>query len=120
MECLLLIDKQLTKWIRENLPEVDHRYDVWHVSSVLITGLIVCYIHGIGFRKKVEKLAKKSGCEEIGGWIRSMVNHLYWSAMSTEDGDPDVIIEKWQSLGNTFIVSIMVMAKSTKSLAMVV
>lgn len=53
----------------------------------------------LGFRKKVEKLAKKPGCEEVGKWIRSMVNHLYWSAMSTKDGDPEVIIEKWQSLG---------------------
>lgn len=47
----------------------------------------------------MEKLAKKSGCEEVGGWIRSMVNHLYWSAMSSDD-DPGMILEKWKSLGN--------------------
>lgn len=28
-----------------------------------------------------------------------MINHLYWSAMSTEDGDSEMIIEKWRSLG---------------------
>ena len=41
-----------------------------------------------------------SGCEDIGPWIKSMVNHLYWSAMSTEDGDSEMILEKWKSLGN--------------------
>ena len=24
---------QIAKWIRENHPEIDHRYDVWHVAK---------------------------------------------------------------------------------------
>ena len=57
-------------------------------------------LYHVGFRKKVEKLAKKKGCELVGEWIKSMVNHLYWAAMSTEDGDSEVITEKWLSLVN--------------------
>ena len=32
---LLVTDrhKQLSKWIRENLPHIQHRYDVWHVAK---------------------------------------------------------------------------------------
>lgn len=54
----------------------------------------------LAFRKKVEKLAKEKGCEVVGEWQKSMINHLYWSAYSTEDGNGDVILEKWLSLVN--------------------
>ena len=26
---------QIAKWARENIPETDHRYDVWHVSKCM-------------------------------------------------------------------------------------
>ena len=29
-----------------------------------------------------------------------MVNHLYWSALSTSDGDSQMLLEKWKSLAN--------------------
>uniref|UniRef100_A0A1X7TQ31 THAP-type domain-containing protein n=1 Tax=Amphimedon queenslandica TaxID=400682 RepID=A0A1X7TQ31_AMPQE len=76
--------KQLGKYIREDLPQIDHKFDVWHIAK--------------SFRKKVKKLAKRKGCEEVGSWIKRMVNHLYWAAMSSEDGDPEMILEKWLSL----------------------
>ena len=46
------------------------------------------------------KAAKLKECEILGEWSRSMVNHLYWCAMSTDDGNGDVILEKWLSLIN--------------------
>ena len=52
------------------------------------------------FRKKVAKLAKEKECEIIGEWIRSMINHFYWCAFSTKDGNGEVILEKWLSLIN--------------------
>ena len=27
---------QITKWIREKHPEIDHRFDVWHVAKCKI------------------------------------------------------------------------------------
>lgn len=40
------------------------------------------------------------GCELIGNWQRSIVNHLYWCVSSTPDGDADTILAKWLSLEN--------------------
>ena len=48
----------------------------------------------------MEKLAKEKGCEIVGEWLKSMVNHIYWSAYSTKDGNGEVILEKWLSLVN--------------------
>ena len=53
-----------------------------------------------GFRKKVEAAAKQKGCEIIGDWQRSIINHLYWCVSSTPDGDPETILAKWLSLEN--------------------
>ena len=35
--------KQLSKWIRENLLEVKHRYDVWHVAKSMCFKLSFAY-----------------------------------------------------------------------------
>ena len=40
------------------------------------------------------------GCELIGEWLRSILNHFYWCVASTPSGDPDVIEAKWCSLEN--------------------
>ena len=53
-----------------------------------------------GFRKKVEAAAKQKGCEIIGNWQRSIVNHLYWCVSSTSDSDTETILAKWLSLEN--------------------
>ena len=42
-------------------------------------------------KKKVNALAKEKDCELVGEWKRSLVNHLYWSAVSTPDGNGDMI-----------------------------
>ena len=26
-------DSQISKWVRENLPETNHRYDIWHIAK---------------------------------------------------------------------------------------
>lgn len=28
--------KQLGKYIRENLPQIDHRFDVWHIAKSML------------------------------------------------------------------------------------
>ncbi|XP_050411067.1 uncharacterized protein LOC126825423 [Patella vulgata] len=77
---------QIQKWVRENLDGTNHFYDVWHVSK--------------GLKKKMASLSKEKECEDVGLWTKSIINHLYWSAGSTEDGDGNVMWAKWESICN--------------------
>ena len=52
------------------------------------------------FRRKLENLAKEKECEVAGEWMKSLVNHLYWCAMSTPSGNADEIKETWLSVSN--------------------
>ena len=54
----------------------------------------------IGFIKKVEKLAKQKESKIIGEWEKSLINHLYWSVVSTPSGNAEMIKAKWLSLDN--------------------
>ena len=54
----------------------------------------------LALRKKIEALSKEKDCSVIGEWLRSIVNHLYWSAVSTPNGNSEIILEKWLSLDN--------------------
>lgn len=48
----------------------------------------------------MKAIANQKGNEDLNVWIHSLVNHLYWSATSTEQGDGDTIVAKWKSLAN--------------------
>ena len=48
----------------------------------------------------METLAKRKECEIAGEWLKSIVNHMYWCAASTEDGNGEVIKAKWLSTIN--------------------
>jgi solute carrier family 8 (sodium/calcium exchanger) len=74
----------IQKWIRENLQDCTHFYDVWHVAK--------------GLSKKIEGLAKQKECELAGQWLRSISNHMYWCAGSSEGLPGDVIAAKWLSV----------------------
>lgn len=49
-----------------------------------------------GFGKKLDVLAKRF--PEVALWKKSLVNHMYWTAASTEDGNGDIMEAKWVSL----------------------
>ncbi|KAM9394172.1 uncharacterized protein KZ484_005250 isoform 1-T1 [Pholidichthys leucotaenia] len=66
------------------MPDVTHYYDVWHVAK--------------GFIRSIEKVSKE--CPEVKPWLKSISNHMYWCAASSHGQSPDVIVAKWQSLGN--------------------
>ena len=53
----------------------------------------------IGVRKKLLAASKEKDCEVIGKWIKSIINHMYWCAASS-DGDGDVMVAKWASITN--------------------
>ncbi|XP_019859639.1 PREDICTED: uncharacterized protein LOC109587862 [Amphimedon queenslandica] len=78
--------QQISKWLRETHPNIRHHFDVWHLAK--------------GIKKKVNTLAKQQDCEMIREWSKSIINHLYWCAVSTPDGNQDMIHDKWLSLIN--------------------
>lgn len=69
----------ITKIMRENYADVDHQYDLWHI------------VKGI---KKQLLAAKKPLLTQ---WVRSIANHLYYCAMTSE-GNGEILVEKWLSI----------------------
>lgn len=80
---------QINKWVRENMADTIHYFDVWHVAK--------------GLKKKLLALSKEKDCDELQPWIRSITNHLYWTAASTKEEDGELMKEKWKSVANHII-----------------
>ncbi|KAH6930411.1 hypothetical protein HPB50_013347 [Hyalomma asiaticum] len=76
---------QVRRYFKKEKPEVDHRFDAWHVCK--------------GLNKKIVQAAKSSGCQTIGLWSRSMVNHLYFS-VKHGDGNGELAVAVWLSMIN--------------------
>ena len=58
--------------------------------------LLFYLIYYAGLGKKIDALGKKSDCRDVSEWRKSIVNHMYWCAASTPDGDGEVMKAKWQ------------------------
>lgn len=52
-----------------------------------------------GVYKKLEAAGRKKGCEKVLAWARSVSNHLYWCAASS-NGDGELVQQKWLSILN--------------------
>ena len=39
--------KQIAKWMKENLPSTDHRYDIWHLAKCMLNLQSVCMCYCI-------------------------------------------------------------------------
>ncbi|XP_061891520.1 uncharacterized protein LOC133641655 isoform X2 [Entelurus aequoreus] len=76
--------RQIAKWIRENMPNTRHCYDIWHVAK------------SIG--KKLKAIYKHKDCEDLKPWVLSIINHLYWAAVSTPPGEGGLLVAKWKSV----------------------
>ncbi|XP_014839050.1 PREDICTED: uncharacterized protein LOC106915745 [Poecilia mexicana] len=74
---------QVCKWLKTEKPNIDQRFDVWHVSK--------------GIFKKLVAVAKKPGCASVGLWAQAISNHLCWTA-ATSGGDADMAVQKWTSV----------------------
>lgn len=75
---------QVQKFVREQKPDIDHFYDVWHLCKALT--------------KKVDAMSKEKNCNKVKMWQKSIKNHLYWSASGSSNGEETVA--KWTSLLN--------------------
>ena len=52
----------------------------------------------IGIKKKLASLSTNKEYSNIGDWIKSITNHLYWCVASATDGDGEDIVKRWKSL----------------------
>ncbi|KAJ4942396.1 hypothetical protein JOQ06_012262 [Pogonophryne albipinna] len=64
-----------------------------------VVSLLIWHI-GKSLGKALDAAAKERECEDLKLWRPAIINHLYWTAASTPDGDPDVMEAKWQSMVN--------------------
>ncbi|XP_064476240.1 uncharacterized protein LOC135390343 [Ornithodoros turicata] len=74
---------QIQCYMRKENPDIEHLYDVWHVAK--------------GIKKKLTAASKLKAAKDLGDWVKAIINHLYWCAMSSRD-DPRQILPKWTSL----------------------
>ena len=77
--------KQVRKYMREQRKDTKHQFDIWHVSK--------------NIKKNLCKYAKKKCCAELKYWIKSIINHFWWSC-ATCNGDATLLKEKWLSILN--------------------
>jgi len=76
---------QITAQLAKQYPTIIHQYDVWHLAKWVM--------------KKLSKKAKTKANSDLQPWIRSISNHLWWSAKEC-NGDPDVLVNNWTSIVN--------------------
>ena len=51
----------------------------------------------VGIKKKLVPLSNKKGYDDLRPWIKSICNHLYWAALSS-NGNGRLVVAKWLSL----------------------
>ncbi|XP_077990951.1 uncharacterized protein LOC144445284 [Glandiceps talaboti] len=64
-------------------PSMSHEYDVFHVAK--------------NVDKKLRQKAKTKGCEDVGPWRPSIVNHFWWCCASC-NGDYEMLKDMWISV----------------------
>ena len=74
---------QIKSYFKNNWKDIRHQVDVWHV--------------GKKYFKKVGKVWGKKECYELNGWIKSIVNHLWWCFVSCNVSVKE-LKEKWISI----------------------
>ncbi|KAM4580131.1 uncharacterized protein PAE49_005126 [Odontesthes bonariensis] len=73
---------QVQKFLRER--NITQYYDVWHFAK--------------GISKKLEVLCKMKDCEKLNKWMKSINNHIYWTAANSTSGPER--IAKWNAILN--------------------
>ncbi|XP_066442136.1 uncharacterized protein [Eleutherodactylus coqui] len=73
------------KLIKNDFKTMVHQFDVWHM------------VRSIG--AKVLSASRRKYCGDLSAWVSAVKDHLWWSA-STCDNNPELLLEKWNSLLN--------------------
>ena len=83
INCITTDDHPSIKKYLKSAKKPPHQLDSWH--------------KGKNIKKKLTKAAKKKSCRDLQGWIKSIVNHFWWS-VSTCEGNESMLMEKWTSI----------------------
>ncbi|XP_075698294.1 uncharacterized protein LOC142663492 [Rhinoderma darwinii] len=75
----------IKKMVQTDFNTMVHQFDVWHA------------VRSIG--AKVLSASRRKYCGELSLWVSVVRDHLWWSA-STCDNNPELLLEKWNSLLN--------------------
>ena len=76
-------NRQIAKWIREELPDVAHKFDLWHFVK--------------NIKAKLRPLSQRKNCRIVSDWIKAIGNHLFW-CFSNCDSDVETLVQMWKSL----------------------
>lgn len=60
--------------------------------------LIQHYFLFLAISKKLKTILKDKQCADLKPWVQSIINHLYWAAVSTPPGEGDLVVAKWKSV----------------------
>ena len=65
------------------VPNITHYFHVWHLAkgTININSVIGIRFIILGFHKSYWHWPKN--CELLGEWIKSIINYMFWCAMST-------------------------------------
>ena len=74
---------QIRAFLKKEYPDILHQFDVWHF--------------GKSIKKNLSSISKKKENENLGKWIKAIVNHLWWCCASG-NGDVNILREKWLSI----------------------
>ena len=74
---------QIRKYMREEQPNIQHQFDVWHFCKNIKTKLLAA--------------SKKKSCAPLLKWMKSICNHFWW-ACATCERDEVILREKWTSV----------------------
>ena len=69
--------------MQEKYEVINHQHDLWHITKSI--------------KKKLIAASKRKGLACVADWVRSIINHAYFSAQSCME-DADLLIELWLSL----------------------
>ena len=73
----------IRKMLREDYENMDHQFDVWHLSKSIV--------------KRLTTKAKAKDCQDLAPWIKAVSNHIWWAAQNCKE-DPILLIEMVQSV----------------------
>ena len=73
----------IRKMLREDYENMDHQFDVWHLSKSIV--------------KRLTTKAKAKDCQDLTPWIKAVSNHIWWAAQNCKE-DPILLTEMVQSV----------------------